>query len=49
MLHAAAAGWRITEVDVGYGPRAAGTRSKVTGSVRGTARAVRDMAAVLSR
>jgi glycosyltransferase involved in cell wall biosynthesis len=49
VLHAAAAGWRIAEVDVGYGPRAAGTRSKVTGSVRGTARAVRDMAAVLSR
>jgi len=49
VLRAAAAGWRITEVDVGYGPRAAGTRSKVTGSVRGTARAVRDMAAVLSR
>lgn len=49
VLHAAAAGWRIAEVDVGYRPRAAGTRSKVTGSVRGTARAVRDMAAVLSR
>jgi dTDP-L-rhamnose 4-epimerase len=49
VLRAAAAGWRIAEVDVGYRPRAAGTRSKVTGSVRGTARAVRDMAAVLSR
>lgn len=49
VLHAAAAGWRIAEVDVGYRPRAAGTRSKVTGSVRGTARAVRDMAAVLAR
>ena len=49
VLLAAAEGWRIAEVDVRYGPRAAGTRSKVTGSVRGTARAVRDMAAVLSR
>ena len=49
VLRAAAAGWRITEVDVAYGPRAAGTRSKVTGSVRGTLRATRDMAAVLSR
>ena len=49
VLLAAAAGWRITEVDVAYGPRAAGTRSKVTGSVRGTLTAARDMAAVLSR
>lgn len=49
VLRAAAAGWRIAEVDVDYGPRAAGTRSKVTGSVRGTLRATRDMAAVLSR
>ena len=49
VLRAAAAGWRIVEVDVDYGHRAAGTRSKVTGSVRGTVRAVRDMGAVLSR
>lgn len=49
VLRAAAAGWRIAEVDVAYGPRAAGTRSKVTGSVRGTVGAVRDMAGVLSR
>ena len=46
---AARAGWRIVEIDVDYAPRAAGTRSKVTGTVRGTARAVRDMAAVLGR
>jgi glycosyltransferase involved in cell wall biosynthesis len=46
---AARAGWRIVETDVDYGPRAAGTRSKVTGTLRGTARAVRDMAAVLGR
>lgn len=49
LLRAADAGWRIGEVDVAYGHRAAGTRSKVTGSVRGTVRAVRDMAAVLAR
>src|SRR3954451_15953081 len=44
-LRAAAAGWTIREVPVAYHPRAG--RSKVTGTVRGTARAVRDMAAVL--
>ena len=49
LLRAADAGWRIAEVDVDYGPRAAGTKSKVSGSVRGTIRASRDMAAVLSR
>jgi glycosyltransferase involved in cell wall biosynthesis len=47
LLRAAAADWRVVELDVSYGPRAAGTRSKVSGSVRGTVRAVRDMAAVL--
>jgi glycosyltransferase involved in cell wall biosynthesis len=46
---AARAGWRVSEVDVDYAPRAAGTRSKVSGSVRGTARAIRDMSAVLAR
>jgi hypothetical protein len=47
LLRAGAAGWRIEEVAVAYHRRAAGTRSKVTGSVRGTLRAARDMAAVL--
>lgn len=47
LVRAARAGWRVTEVDVGYRPRAAGTRSKVTGTVLGTARAVRDMSRVL--
>jgi glycosyltransferase involved in cell wall biosynthesis len=47
LLRAAAAGWRIVELDVAYAPRTAGTRSKVSGSVRGTARAARDMAALL--
>ncbi|HEX2410293.1 MAG TPA: glycosyltransferase family 2 protein [Solirubrobacteraceae bacterium] len=45
VLRAAAAGWRIEEVPVTYHPRAG--RSKVTGSVRGTVRAVRDMASAL--
>ncbi|WP_433217920.1 glycosyltransferase family 2 protein [Dactylosporangium sp. CS-047395] len=48
MVRAAAAGWRIAEVDVDYAPRTAGGRSKVTGSVRGTLRAVRDMSRVLA-
>jgi glycosyltransferase involved in cell wall biosynthesis len=48
VLRAARDGWRIAEVDVAYAPRAAGTRSKVTGSLRGTARAVRDMGRVLA-
>jgi glycosyltransferase involved in cell wall biosynthesis len=47
LVRAAEAGWRVREVDVSYGPRAAGTRSKVSGSVRGTMRAARDMAGVL--
>jgi hypothetical protein len=47
LLRAGAAGWRLHEVDVEYRPRTGG-RSKVTGSVRGTARAVRDMAAALA-
>jgi glycosyltransferase involved in cell wall biosynthesis len=46
LLRAGAAGWRIVEVPVAYGPRAGG-RSKVSGSVRGTLRAGRDMAGLL--
>ena len=49
LLAAGRAGWRVTEVDVRYAPRTAGTRSKVSGSVAGSVRAVRDMAGVLSR
>jgi glycosyltransferase involved in cell wall biosynthesis len=45
VLRAAAAGWRIHEVEVGYRPRIG--RSKVTGTAIGTLRAVRDMAAAL--
>lgn len=45
VLRAAAAGWRIAEVPVSYAPRIG--RSKVTGTLRGTARAARDMRRVL--
>jgi len=41
VLRAAAAGWHVTERDVAYRPRIG--RSKVTGTVRGTLAAVRDM------
>lgn len=47
MQKAMRAGWQISERDVGYYPRAAGTRSKVSGSVRGTVRTARDFLAVL--
>jgi glycosyltransferase involved in cell wall biosynthesis len=47
LLRAAQARWRVVELDVAYRPRALGTKSKVSGSVRGTMRAVRDMAGVL--
>ena len=46
LLRAGAAGWRIAEVPVTYLARAGG-RSKVSGSVRGTLRATRDMAGLL--
>ena len=49
LLHkATTAGWRITERDVDYLPRATGTRSKVSGSVRGTVRTAHDFWKVLS-
>ncbi|OLT01418.1 glycosyltransferase [Pseudonocardia sp. CNS-004] len=47
LLRAGAAGWRLHEVDVAYRPRAGG-RSKVSGSVRGTLRAGRDMGRLLA-
>lgn len=40
-------GWRVAEVEIDYRRRAAGTRSKVSGSVRGTVRTVADFARVL--
>jgi glycosyltransferase involved in cell wall biosynthesis len=46
VLRAARAGWRIDEVRVPYSARAG--KSKITGTVRGTIRTVRDMRAVFS-
>ena len=46
VLRAAQAGWRIEERPVPYRERAGGT-SKVTGTLRGTVRTVRDMTAVM--
>jgi glycosyltransferase involved in cell wall biosynthesis len=45
---ATGAHWRLAEQDVAYHPRAEGTRSKVSGSVKGTARAARDFWRVLA-
>jgi len=45
VVRAARAGWRVEEVDVPYLARSG--RSKVTGTVRGTLRTVRDMVAVI--
>jgi hypothetical protein len=35
LVRAAAAGWRVVELDIDYGPRTGG-RSKVSGSLRGS-------------
>lgn len=48
LLRAGAAGWWVREFDVEYRPRAGG-QSKVSGSIRGTVRATRDMAAAMGR
>lgn len=45
LVAAAAAGWRVREVDVDYLPRTG--RSKVTGTVAGTVRTIRDMRRIL--
>ena len=45
VLRASTAGWRIQEVPVSYHPRIGA--SKVTGTIRGTARAVGDMSRIL--
>lgn len=47
VLAAHAAGWRLAETEVDYRPRSG--RSKVTGTVRGTLQAVRDMSAQMRR
>ena len=49
VLSAAQAGWRMVEVDVSYRRRAAGTKSKISGTVRGTLLVATDFAAVLRR
>jgi glycosyltransferase involved in cell wall biosynthesis len=46
VLRGHAAGWRIVEVDVPYSPRVG--RSKVTGTVRGTLTAIKDMSRLLA-
>ena len=46
LLRAHSAGWRVREVEVPYAPRVG--RSKVTGTVRGTIIAVKDMSRLLS-
>lgn len=48
LLRASAAGWLVREFDVEYRPRTGG-RSKVSGSIRGTVHAARDMAAAMWR
>ncbi|MBF4574797.1 glycosyltransferase family 2 protein [Frondihabitans sp. VKM Ac-2883] len=45
VLRASEAGWRIRELDIDYSPRVG--RSKVTGTVRGTIRAIKDMSKLL--
>lgn len=47
LLRAGKAGWSVSEVDFVYRPRALGTKSKVSGSVSGTLRAIRDMSRAL--
>ena len=47
IVRAAEAGWRVVQVDVAYTPRVGA--SKVTGTLRGTATAIRDMNAALAR
>ena len=47
VVRAAQAGWTVVEVDVDYLPRTG--KSKVTGTVGGTIRAVRDMSRVLAQ
>jgi hypothetical protein len=46
VLRAHAAGWAVREVGVRYRPRVG--RSKVTGTVRGTVRAIGDMSRLLA-
>ena len=47
LVRAAAAGWRVVELDVAYGPRTGG-KSKVSGSVRGSLTAAVDFWTAMS-
>jgi glycosyltransferase involved in cell wall biosynthesis len=47
LVRAAAAGWRVDELDVSYGPRTGG-KSKVSGSLRGSITAILDFWKVIS-
>jgi hypothetical protein len=47
MRKAAGAKWTVREFEVDYRPRAAGTKSKVSGSLRGTLRTIADFARVM--
>ncbi len=47
LVKAQAAGWVFREHDITYRPRAAGTKSKVSGTIRGTLRTARDFARAL--
>jgi glycosyltransferase involved in cell wall biosynthesis len=47
LVRAAAAGWRVVELDVSYGPRTGG-KSKVSGSLRGSITAILDFWKVIS-
>ncbi|WP_020664643.1 glycosyltransferase [Amycolatopsis benzoatilytica] len=49
LVKAQRAGWAVREFDIAYRERAKGTKSKVSGSVRGTWRAARDFGRVLVR
>lgn len=49
MIRASRAGWTVSESWIDYRPRAAGTTSKVSGSLRGTYRAISDFVRVLRR
>ena len=47
LVRAAAAGWRVVELDISYGPRTGG-KSKVSGSLRGSITAILDFWKVIS-
>ena len=49
LIKAAKAGWRIQEFDLTYRRRTPGTKSKVSGSIRGTITAVGDILRIVHR